>query len=344
MLELPTVNELPAKLSEEEIRDAQRGGPRARRGARRGHPRPQLPAARAPGARRLRRRLARPLAPGRRHRRLGDRVLRRPLHGRDGLDPLSRQDRADRRPRRRLLARRLDQRRPAPRLEGRASRARWSSCTSTPRPRSRRRPTTAAPPPTPSRSSSTSGASTGPRPRSCSAPTCGSAPSSSARPGSRTTPSAAPASTSGTASATSTPGSGPTTSTTVRAEHPDAEFLIHPECGCSTQAMEYVASGDIEPEGVHMLSTGGHARLHRGAPRRRVHRRHRERDALPAPGGGAEGDADRGQPDGLLQVHEDDHAAEGPRLAARHEATRSRSRPRSPARAKLPIERMVAIG
>jgi quinolinate synthase len=43
----------------------------------------------------------------------------------------------------------------------------------------------------------------------------------------------------------------------VRAEHPEAEFLIHPECGCSTQAMEYVASGDIPSEGVQMLSTGG---------------------------------------------------------------------------------------
>ena len=45
--------------------------------------------------------------------------------------------------------------------------------------------------------------------------------------------------------------------TAVRAANPDAEFLIHPECGCSTQAMEYVASGDIDSEGVHMLSTGG---------------------------------------------------------------------------------------
>jgi quinolinate synthase len=43
----------------------------------------------------------------------------------------------------------------------------------------------------------------------------------------------------------------------TRAEHPDAEFLIHPECGCSTQAMEYVAAGDIEADGVHMLSTSG---------------------------------------------------------------------------------------
>jgi quinolinate synthase len=44
---------------------------------------------------------------------------------------------------------------------------------------------------------------------------------------------------------------------TVRAAHPDADFLIHPECGCSTSVMEYVASGDVASEGVHMLSTGG---------------------------------------------------------------------------------------
>ncbi len=43
----------------------------------------------------------------------------------------------------------------------------------------------------------------------------------------------------------------------VRAAHPGADFLIHPECGCSTSVMEYVAAGDVEAEGVHMLSTGG---------------------------------------------------------------------------------------
>jgi quinolinate synthase len=43
----------------------------------------------------------------------------------------------------------------------------------------------------------------------------------------------------------------------TRAEHPEAEFLIHPECGCSTQAMEYLASGDIDADGVHILSTSG---------------------------------------------------------------------------------------
>jgi quinolinate synthase len=44
---------------------------------------------------------------------------------------------------------------------------------------------------------------------------------------------------------------------TVRAAHPGADFLIHPECGCSTSVMEYVAAGDIDRTGVHMLSTGG---------------------------------------------------------------------------------------
>ncbi len=43
----------------------------------------------------------------------------------------------------------------------------------------------------------------------------------------------------------------------VRAEHPGADFLIHPECGCSTSVMEYVAAGDVDAENTHMLSTGG---------------------------------------------------------------------------------------
>jgi quinolinate synthase len=43
----------------------------------------------------------------------------------------------------------------------------------------------------------------------------------------------------------------------TRAAHPGAEFLIHPECGCTTSVMEYVAAGDVASEGVHMLSTGG---------------------------------------------------------------------------------------
>ncbi len=44
--------------------------------------------------------------------------------------------------------------------------------------------------------------------------------------------------------------------TAQRQAHPGAEFLVHPECGCVTQIMEYVAAGDVSADGVHMLSTG----------------------------------------------------------------------------------------
>ena len=80
-----------------------------------------------------------------------------------------------------------------------------------------------------------------------------------------TTPSAAPASTSGTASATSTPASAPTTSPRSAPSIPSAEFLIHPECGCSTQAMEYVAVGRHRLRGrAHALDLRD-ARARRGA-------------------------------------------------------------------------------
>ncbi len=40
-------------------------------------------------------------------------------------------------------------------------------------------------------------------------------------------------------------------------DNPDAELMIHPECGCSTSAMEYLACGDIDPDRTFILSTGG---------------------------------------------------------------------------------------
>src|SRR5919197_2691265 len=52
----------------------------------------------------------------------------------------------------------------------------------------------------------------------------------------------------------------------MREAHPGADFLIHPECGCSTSVMEYVAAGDVAAEGVHMLSTGGVLRQAQTAP------------------------------------------------------------------------------
>jgi len=42
-----------------------------------------------------------------------------------------------------------------------------------------------------------------------------------------------------------------------RALHPEAEFLVHPECGCSTSILEAMSAGDIESEGVQILSTEG---------------------------------------------------------------------------------------
>ena len=54
--------------------------------------------------------------------------------------------------------------------------------------------------------------------------------------------------------------------TAVRAAHPGADFLIHPECGCSTSVMEYVAAGDVDAAGVHMLSTGGMLRYAESNP------------------------------------------------------------------------------
>ena len=41
-----------------------------------------------------------------------------------------------------------------------------------------------------------------------------------------------------------------------RAEHPDAEFLVHPECGCVTSAMYYAeAEGDVKAGKMKIVST-----------------------------------------------------------------------------------------
>ena len=39
--------------------------------------------------------------------------------------------------------------------------------------------------------------------------------------------------------------------------HPDAPLYIHPECGCANSAIYLAGEGLVEPERVHMLSTGG---------------------------------------------------------------------------------------
>ncbi|MFI5244200.1 MAG: quinolinate synthase NadA [Gemmatimonadales bacterium] len=42
-----------------------------------------------------------------------------------------------------------------------------------------------------------------------------------------------------------------------RTLHPDAEFLVHPECGCATSVVEAISAGDVDPAGAHVLSTEG---------------------------------------------------------------------------------------
>jgi len=49
----------------------------------------------------------------------------------------------------------------------------------------------------------------------------------------------------------------------MRDARPDAEFLVHPECGCTTSILEYQSAGDIDRDELYTLSTGGmleHAR------------------------------------------------------------------------------------
>src|SRR5205085_8520830 len=135
----------------------------------------------------------------------------------------------------------------------------------------------------------------------------------------------------------------------VRAAHPGADFLIHPECGCSTSVMEYVAAGDVDAEGVHMLSTGGMLRY----AEQRSH----------GPEGGGGGTAIVATETGML--HPLRQAAPGTEFIAANEAAHCRFMkmitlpklrdslrngvhevkvPSAIAeRARIPIERMVAI-
>jgi quinolinate synthase len=51
---------------------------------------------------------------------------------------------------------------------------------------------------------------------------------------------------------------------------PDAELLVHPECGCATSALWMVSDGQLPTERVHVLSTGGMLDQARRTTARRV--------------------------------------------------------------------------
>ena len=54
-----------------------------------------------------------------------------------------------------------------------------------------------------------------------------------------------------------------TTVNARRAEHRDAEVLIHPECGCAGQIIYEMGGGNVDPTGLHVTSTEGMIRLAR---------------------------------------------------------------------------------
>jgi quinolinate synthase len=52
----------------------------------------------------------------------------------------------------------------------------------------------------------------------------------------------------------------------MRREHPAAEVLVHPECGCAGQLIYAVGRGDIPSEGLHIASTERMIQLVRERP------------------------------------------------------------------------------
>ncbi len=52
-------------------------------------------------------------------------------------------------------------------------------------------------------------------------------------------------------------GISPTNVRETVAAHPNAEIMVHPECGCTTSVLEMVSHGDLPTERTRILSTGG---------------------------------------------------------------------------------------
>ncbi len=132
----------------------------------------------------------------------------------------------------------------------------------------------------------------------------------------------------------------------LRAANPDADVLIHPECGCSTNVMEYVAAGDVDAEGVRLLSTGGmleYARRHSGAAARaaivatEVGMLHPLRQAAPDVSFIAANEAAACRFMKMITLVKLRDSLRDMRHEVRVDAATA-------ARARIPIERMIAIG
>jgi quinolinate synthase len=138
----------------------------------------------------------------------------------------------------------------------------------------------------------------------------------------------------------------------TRAAHPGADFLIHPECGCTTSVMEYVAAGDISSEGVHMLSTGGMLRYAGDAERDAIAHADRPHEAVVATETGMLYPLEMAAPD-VKFIPANPEAScvymkmitlENLRDALRDFKYEVRVPADIAERARVPIDRMVAIG
>ena len=131
--------------------------------------------------------------------------------------------------------------------------------------------------------------------------------------------------------------------TTMMAEHPDAELHVHPECGCSSQCMYLLSTGDLPADRTFVMGTGGMVRRARESDAKEfivatetgmLHRLRKENpDAnyLPANAEAVCGFMKMITPTKLLDSLK----------TGRYEVTVP---PDIAERARLPIERMIAIG
>lgn len=58
----------------------------------------------------------------------------------------------------------------------------------------------------------------------------------------------------------------PETIAAARQARPGSDFLIHPECGCITHCLDFLAHGQVDAANTHVLSTSGMLRHARQAP------------------------------------------------------------------------------
>jgi quinolinate synthase len=128
-----------------------------------------------------------------------------------------------------------------------------------------------------------------------------------------------------------------------REEFPEAEVLIHPECGCAGQVIYAAGMGDVEPDGLHVASTEGMIRVAQEsqAPQFIVATEigilHRMREVAPDKEFIA---ADPEAQCGFMKTI----TLEDVRDALRNDEHAITVRPEIRTRARLAIDRMVAIG